>query len=58
MPAGAGGNKFRPLTPDETGADDNAGSGAGLYIQRGSKMNDANDDFDTGFVENDEDALF
>jgi replicative DNA helicase len=58
MPAGAGGSKFRPLTPDETGADDNAGGGAGLYIQRGSKMNDSNEDFDTGFAENDEDALF
>ncbi len=56
LPAGAGANKFRPLTPDESG--DEGGGGAGLYIQRGSKMNESKDeDFDTGFA-SDEDALF
>jgi replicative DNA helicase len=56
LPPGAGGNKFRPLTPDESG--DEGGGGAGLYIQRGSKMNDSkDDDFDAGFA-SDEEALF
>lgn len=51
--SGSSGN-FRPLTKDEQG--DNGG--ATLYIQKGSKMNDMKDDFDAGFPENDEEALF
>ncbi len=56
LPKGAGGGAYRPLNQDEK-TDMGGGSGAALYIQKGSKMNDMNEDFDSGFGE-DEDALF
>jgi replicative DNA helicase len=57
LPKGAGSSgTYRPLNPDEKN-DMGGGNGAALYIQKGSKMNDMNEDFDAGFGE-DEDALF
>ena len=53
-PVSSGGN-FRPLAKEEQGGDNGS---ATLYIQKGSKMNDMQDDFDAGFPESDEDALF
>ena len=52
-PVSSGGN-FRSLGKEEQVEN----GGATLYIQKGSKMNDMSDDFDAGFPENDEDALF
>lgn len=59
LPKGSGGGAYRPLNQEEK-TDMNSGGGNGgaaLYIQKGSKMNDMNEDFDAGFEE-DEDALF